>query len=71
MSFGLCKTASFPDGKDDPNPVLLRVDGQVGEYGDNSGTSGVKYLVEAGKALPIGTRPDVEGDPRVHGKVKL
>jgi general stress protein 26 len=61
----------FPAGRDDPNIVLLRVDGSVGEYWDNSGTSGVKYLIEAGKALLTGTRPDVGADPKVHGKVSL
>jgi general stress protein 26 len=63
--------AWFPGGKDDPNLVLLRVDGDEGEYWDNSGTSGVKYLVEVGKALLTGDRPDVHGDPKVHGKVDL
>ncbi|MBY0513390.1 MAG: pyridoxamine 5'-phosphate oxidase family protein [Gemmataceae bacterium] len=61
----------FPGGKDDPNIVLLRVDGSGGEYWDNSGTSGLKYLIEAGKALVTGTRPDVGEDPKVHGKVTL
>ena len=61
----------FPGGQDDPNLVLLRVDGDAGEYWDNSGTSGVKYLVEAGKALLTGTRPNVDGDPKIHGKVEL
>jgi general stress protein 26 len=61
----------FPNGKDDPNVVLLRVHGQVGEYWDNSGTSGVKYLIEAGRALLTGTRPDVDHDPKIHGKVAL
>jgi general stress protein 26 len=63
--------AWFPGGQDDPNLVLLRVDGQAGEYWDSSGASGVKYLVEAGKALLTGTRPHLEGDPKVHGKVEL
>jgi general stress protein 26 len=58
-------------GKDDPNIVLLRVDGTAGEYWDNSGTSGLKYLIEAGKALVTGSRPDVGDDPKVHGKVAL
>ncbi len=61
----------FPGGKDDPALLLLKVEGQEGEYWDNSGTSGLKYLVEAGKAYLTGTRPDVEGDPKVHGKVTL
>jgi general stress protein 26 len=59
----------FPGGKEDPNLVLLKVKGEMGEYWDNSGTSGVRYLIEAGKAYLRGTRPDVEGDPKVHGKV--
>jgi general stress protein 26 len=61
----------FPGGKDDPNLVLLRVDGTAGEYWDNSGTSGLKYLIKAGKALITGSRPDVGEDPEVHGKVGL
>jgi general stress protein 26 len=61
----------FPGGKDDPNVVLLKVDGSAGEYWDNSGVSGVKYLIEAGKALLTGERPAVGGDPNVHGKVAL
>jgi general stress protein 26 len=61
----------FPGGKDDPNLVLLRVDGKLGEYWDSSGTSGLTYLIEAGKALLTGTRPVVERDPKVHSKVEL
>jgi general stress protein 26 len=61
----------FPGGKDDPKLMLLKVDGEVGEYWDNSGSSGIKYLIEAGKAYLSGTRPDVEGDPKIHGKVAL
>ena len=61
----------FPGGKDDPNILLLRVAGRTGEYWDNSGTSGVKYLIEAGRALLTGSRPDVGHDPKVHAKVDL
>lgn len=61
----------FPGGKDDLNLVLLRVNGTAGEYWDNSGTSGLKYLIEAGSALITGSRPDVGEDPEVHGKVGL
>lgn len=61
----------FPGGKDDPNIVLLKVDGTAGEYWDNSGANGVKYLIEAGKALLTGERPAVGDDPKVHGKVAL
>ena len=61
----------FPGGKDDPSLVLVKVDTSAGEYWDNSGLSGVKYLIEAGKAYLSGERPDVERDPQIHGKVAL
>ena len=61
----------FPGGKDDPSLVLIKIQGSMGEYWDNSGTSGLKYLLEAGKAYLSGTRPDVEGDTKIHGKVSL
>lgn len=49
----------------------MRVDGQAGEYWDNGGVGGVKYLLEVGKALLTGSRPDVGDDPKVHGKVGM
>jgi general stress protein 26 len=61
----------FPGGKDDRSLILLSVRGDEGEYWDNSGTSGIKYLIEAGKALLHRTTPDVEHDPAIHGKVQL
>jgi general stress protein 26 len=62
----------FPGGKDDPSLVLLKVQGDEGEYWDNSGTSGIKYLISAGKAYLSGTKPlEVAGDPKVHGKVAM
>ena len=61
----------FPGGKDDPSLILLKIQGDVGEYWDNSGTSGLKYLIEAGKAYLSGTRPDVAHDPQIHAKVNL
>jgi general stress protein 26 len=61
----------FPGGNDDPKLVLLRIDPESGEYWDNSGTSGIKYLIEAGKAYLSGTKPDVENNPQIHGKVNL
>jgi general stress protein 26 len=61
----------FPGGKDDPSLLLLQISGEAGEYWDNSGLSGIKYLIEAGKAYLAGTRPNVAGDPNVHGKVNL
>ncbi|CAN5203259.1 pyridoxamine 5'-phosphate oxidase family protein [soil metagenome] len=61
----------FPGGKDDPKLILLTIKGQAGEYWDNSGVSGIKYLFEAGKAYLTGTRPDIADDTKIHGKVKL
>lgn len=61
----------FPGGKTDPSLVLLRINGESGEYWDNSGLSGLKYLIEAGKAYLSGSRPDVGEDPQIHGKVTL
>jgi general stress protein 26 len=61
----------FPGGKDDPKLLLLCVRGRMGEYWDNSGVSGIKYLFQAGKAYFTGTRPDVADDPKIHGKVNL
>ena len=61
----------FPGGKSDPQLLLLKMEGRAGEYWDNSGASGLKYLIQAGKAYLSGTRPDVEGDPNIHGKVSL
>jgi general stress protein 26 len=61
----------FPGGKEDPSLVLIKIKADSGEYWDNSGTSGIKYLIEAGRAYLSGTRPDVDGDPKIHGKVML
>jgi general stress protein 26 len=48
----------FPGGKDDPGLMLVKVSGETGEYWDNSGSSGISYLIKAGKAY-------------LHGKVSL
>lgn len=61
----------FPGGKEDAGIILLRIEVAFGEYWDNSGISGIKYLIEAGKALMTGSRPDVEQDDKVHAKVAL
>ncbi len=61
----------FPGGKDDPGLLLVKVTGDIGEYWDNSGTSGLSYLIKAGKAYFSGQQPDVANDPKIHGKVSL
>ena len=40
-----------PQGKTDPSIVLLNVEPARGEYWDNSGVAGIKYLINAGKAV--------------------
>jgi general stress protein 26 len=59
----------FPDGKDDPALTLLHVIPDRGEYWDNSGFQGVRYLFKAGKAYLEGERPEIPADQ--HSKVKL
>lgn len=61
----------FPGGKTDPSLVLLRVDPVSGEYWDNSGARGINYLIKAGKAYLSGTRPEVDDDLKIHGRVKM
>jgi general stress protein 26 len=59
----------FPGGKDDPKLCLIRVAAQEGEYWDNAGAQGIKYVYEAAKAYATGTTPDQ--DARQNAKVKL
>jgi general stress protein 26 len=59
----------YPQGKDDPNLVLLVVEAHTGEYWDNSGAEAWKFLFRAGKALMTGTR--VEENPGRHHTVPL
>ena len=61
----------FTGGKEDPSLVLLKITGDAGEYWDNSGIGGIKYLIEAGRAYLSGTRPHLQNDPTIHGKVTL
>jgi general stress protein 26 len=59
----------LPDGKDDPNLVIVVVDPERGEYWDQAGTRGLSFLYRAAKALVTHTTP--EPDPDSHAKVKL
>lgn len=59
----------FPEGKTDPSLVLLKVETTHGEYWDNSGMAGLKYLITAGKAYLQGERPSV--DESVNASVTL
>jgi len=60
--------AWFPNGKDDPKLVLIRVTVTDAEFWDNAGTKGIRYAFEAAKAF-------VTGEPAApasgqHGRVK-
>ncbi|MBA2319924.1 MAG: pyridoxamine 5'-phosphate oxidase family protein [Deltaproteobacteria bacterium] len=59
----------FPDGPDDPDIALLRVALDKGEYWDNDGVSGLKYLFRAAKAYVSGNRPETD-PPDEHGVVR-
>jgi general stress protein 26 len=60
----------FPEGKDDPNIVIVRVEPEEAEYWDNSGTEGIAYAVTALEAYIKGERPE-ETDAAQHGKVRM
>ena len=61
----------FPDGKDDPDLVLLRVAVSEGEYWDQSGAKGLKFLAKAAAAYVTDSELQGEDDPDTHGKVNL
>lgn len=60
----------FPEGKDDPELRVLRVDAERGEYWDVSGTGRIRFLYEAGKALIRGEEMGDFGQEH-HAKVEL
>ncbi len=60
----------FPNGKDDPEIVLLHLRPDAGEYWSNAGTEGIRYLFEAAKALVTGEKAKPTDDEQ-HAKVKL
>lgn len=50
----------FPEGKNDPSLCLIRVTATHGEYWDNTGAKGIKYVVEAAKALVKKSTPSAD-----------
>lgn len=50
----------FPDGIDDPDITLIRVQPISAEYWDNSGTKKIQYAIESIKAYLTGTKPLIE-----------
>lgn len=59
----------FPDGKSDPNIALLKFTAHEGEYWDNAGMKGLKYVYDAAKAYVTGDKP--QSDNTQHAKVHL
>ena len=58
----------FPQGKDDGTFCLLKFEARSGEYWDNSGAKGIRYIIEGVKALLQGHKPEI--DERQHGKIE-
>jgi general stress protein 26 len=62
----------FPEGPDQADLVLLRVDPTIGEYWDDRGAKGAKYLWEAAKAYVQGDQVEEEElEGEIHAKVEL
>lgn len=59
----------FPEGAEDPSLVLISVDPESGEYWDERGGQGLRYLAKAAVAYIRGERPEVD-ESEVHGKVE-
>lgn len=59
----------FPKGVDDRSIILLNLIPDSGEYWDNSGFQGAKYLLKAGKAYLQGSTPDSSKDE--HARVSM
>lgn len=59
----------FPQGKSDPSISILKFSAQDGEYWDNAGAQGLKFLFRAAKAYVKGEQP--KEDEKQHAKVDL
>ncbi len=59
----------FPKGKTDPGISLIKFNAQAGEYWNNAGAQGLKYVFQAAKAYVKGETP--QPDDKQHGKVDL
>ncbi len=49
--------AWFPNGKDDPKLVLIRLTVTDAEFWDNAGAKGIRYAFEVAKAMVKGEQP--------------
>ena len=61
--------AWFPGGKEDPSLCVLKFEAKAGEFWDNSGVKGLRYLFEGAKAILQGERANPDADQ--HAKVQL
>ena len=59
----------FPEGKSDPNIALLKFTAHEGEYWDNGGMQGLKYVYDAARAYVTGETPYT--DDAQNAKVSL
>jgi general stress protein 26 len=59
----------FPKGKSDPDIALLKFATREGEYWDNAGMKGLKFVFDAAKAYMAGETPKT--DEALHAKVRL
>ena len=59
----------FPIGKSDPNITLLKFSPSEGEFWDNAGIQGLKYVYAAAKAYVAGERPTPDAEQ--HSKVNM
>jgi len=57
----------FPIGNSDPNIALLKFTPSEGEFWDNAGIQGLKYVYSAAKAYAAGERPKLDAEQ--HSKV--
>lgn len=59
----------FPQGKTDPNISMIKFTARQGEYWDNAGTEGLKFIYGAAKAYIKGETP--QPDATQHAKVEM
>jgi general stress protein 26 len=59
----------FPEGKDDPDLVLIRFRPERAEYWDNTGFNKIAYMWDAARAYVTGKPPKVRDE--AHGVVTL
>ena len=62
-------TIWFPKGKSDPSIALLKFTSYEGEFWNNAGIQGIKFVYSAVKALVTGDKPKVNSDQ--HSTVTL